>query len=53
MLGNFLDLCGLALPTGRDGQGLPTSMQISAPGGADVRLMSAGLAVEPLLAAGA
>ncbi|MEA2780130.1 MAG: aspartyl-tRNA(Asn)/glutamyl-tRNA(Gln) amidotransferase subunit [Rhodospirillaceae bacterium] len=53
MLGNFLDLCGLALPTGRDGQGLPTSMLISAPGGADVRLMSAGLAVEPLLAAGA
>jgi aspartyl-tRNA(Asn)/glutamyl-tRNA(Gln) amidotransferase subunit A len=53
MLGNFLDLCGLALPTGRDAQGLPTSILISAPGGADARLMSAGLAVEPLLAGAA
>jgi aspartyl-tRNA(Asn)/glutamyl-tRNA(Gln) amidotransferase subunit A len=51
MLGNFLDLCGLALPTGRDRQGLPTSILISAPGGADDRLLSAGLAIEPLLAA--
>lgn len=26
--GNFLDLCGVALPNGFDGQGLPTSLQI-------------------------
>jgi aspartyl-tRNA(Asn)/glutamyl-tRNA(Gln) amidotransferase subunit A len=50
MLGNFLALCGLALPSGHDGLGLPTSILISGPGGDDARLLGVGLAIEPLLA---
>jgi aspartyl-tRNA(Asn)/glutamyl-tRNA(Gln) amidotransferase subunit A len=46
ILGNILDLAGLALPSGRDGQGLPTGILVSAPGEAQERLMSAGLAIE-------
>jgi len=46
MIGNTLDLCGLALPTGLDGRGLPTSLLLSAPAGAEARLLSAGLAAE-------
>jgi len=49
MLGNFLDLPGLSLPAGRDGSGLPFGFLLSAPAGADDRLLAAGLAVEPLL----
>jgi aspartyl-tRNA(Asn)/glutamyl-tRNA(Gln) amidotransferase subunit A len=49
MLGNFLALCGLALPSGHDGRGLPTSILISGPGGDDARLLGVGLAIEPLL----
>lgn len=49
MLGNMLRLCGVALPTGRDGSGLPTSILISGLYGQDVRLMSAGLEIERLL----
>jgi aspartyl-tRNA(Asn)/glutamyl-tRNA(Gln) amidotransferase subunit A len=48
MLGNFLALCGLALPSGHDGRGLPTSILISGPGGADARLLGVGLAIEAL-----
>ena len=48
MLGNFLALCGLALPSGRDGRGLPTSILISAPAGEDARLLGVGLAIEAL-----
>ncbi|HMG51695.1 MAG TPA: hypothetical protein VK597_13915, partial [Inquilinus sp.] len=46
MIGNTLDLCGLALPTGRDGRGLPTSLLLNAPAGAEARLLAAGLAAE-------
>jgi aspartyl-tRNA(Asn)/glutamyl-tRNA(Gln) amidotransferase subunit A len=49
MLGNILRLCGLALPIGRDGNGLPTSILISGLHGHDVRLMSVGLEIERLL----
>lgn len=45
-LGNILALCGLALPSGLDGRGLPTGFLLSAPGGDDARLLSAGLAIE-------
>ena len=45
-LGNFLRTCGLALPSGRDAQGLPTSILFSAPGGEDERLLSYGLSIE-------
>ena len=50
MLGNFLATCGLALPSGRDAKGLPTSILFSAPWRADEMLLSYGLAIEPALA---
>lgn len=49
MLGNILDLCGVAMPSGRDAAGMPTSILVSAPGGEDERLLSAALAVEGVL----
>lgn len=49
MLGNTLRLCGLAMPNGRDGDDLPTSLLVSAPFGHDVRVLSVGLEVGRLL----
>jgi aspartyl-tRNA(Asn)/glutamyl-tRNA(Gln) amidotransferase subunit A len=49
MLGNILGLCGLALPNGHDGKGLPTSFLLSAMGGDDDRLLGDGLAVERVI----
>ncbi|MEZ5665936.1 MAG: amidase [Alphaproteobacteria bacterium] len=50
MLGNFLATPGLALPTGTDGHGMPTSMLVSATAGQDERLLAAGIAIERCLA---
>ena len=50
MIGNFLRTCGLALPSGRDADGLPTSILFMGPGGADEALLRAGLAIESALA---
>jgi aspartyl-tRNA(Asn)/glutamyl-tRNA(Gln) amidotransferase subunit A len=50
MLGNILDLCGVAMPTGADEGGMPTSILFSAPHGEDERLLSAALAIEPIVA---
>ncbi len=47
--GSFLDLPGLAIPNGRDRDGLPTSFLLSAPAGGDAALLRAGLGVEPLI----
>jgi aspartyl-tRNA(Asn)/glutamyl-tRNA(Gln) amidotransferase subunit A len=47
MLGNFLDWCGVALPSGRDGDGMPTSFLLSAPHGGDEAVLSAALTAEP------
>ncbi|MGL4964326.1 MAG: amidase [Inquilinus sp.] len=46
MIGNILTTCGLALPTGLDGRGLPTSLLLSAPAGDESRLLAIGLAAE-------
>lgn len=46
MLGNILDLCGVALPNGRDGAGLPTSILFSAGRGEDERLLGHALEIE-------
>jgi aspartyl-tRNA(Asn)/glutamyl-tRNA(Gln) amidotransferase subunit A len=46
MLGNILDLCAVALPNGRDGEGLPTSILFSARKGEDERLLGYALAIE-------
>jgi aspartyl-tRNA(Asn)/glutamyl-tRNA(Gln) amidotransferase subunit A len=48
-LGNVLDMCGVALPNGREGDGMPTSFLLSAPWGEDERLLSAALAVERIV----
>ncbi len=50
MIGNFLRTCGLALPSGRDSDGLPTGILFTGPAGADAALLRAGLAIQPALA---
>jgi aspartyl-tRNA(Asn)/glutamyl-tRNA(Gln) amidotransferase subunit A len=49
MLGNFLDWCGVAIPSGVDAQGMPTSLLLSAPHGRDTALLSAALSLETLV----
>ena len=49
MPGSFLDMPGVSLPSGRDAQGLPTGLLLSAPTGEDARLLRAALSVEPVL----
>lgn len=49
MLGNFLDWCGLAIPSGMDSEAMPTSLLISAPHGRDAQVLSAGLALESIV----
>jgi aspartyl-tRNA(Asn)/glutamyl-tRNA(Gln) amidotransferase subunit A len=48
-LGNFLDWCGVAIPSGVDGDGMPTSFLISAPHGRDTATLSAALTAEPFI----
>lgn len=48
-LGNALDLCALAIPNGLDSQGLPTSLMLMGPHGADDRLLSFGMGVEQVI----
>lgn len=45
-LGNFLDWCGLSIPNGVDGDGMPTGLMLCAAHGRDLPLLSAGLALE-------
>jgi aspartyl-tRNA(Asn)/glutamyl-tRNA(Gln) amidotransferase subunit A len=49
MLGNFLDWCGISVPTGVDGNGLPTALLLSGAPGADDELLSLGLLAEPVI----
>ena len=49
MPGNLLDLCGLSIPVGLDGDGMPIGLQIMATRDTDERLLAAGLAVENAL----
>jgi aspartyl-tRNA(Asn)/glutamyl-tRNA(Gln) amidotransferase subunit A len=49
MLGNFLDWCGIAVPTGTDAVGLPTSLLLSGGPGDDDALLSLGLAAERVI----
>ncbi|MEZ5864892.1 MAG: amidase [Geminicoccaceae bacterium] len=49
MLGNFLDLCGLAIPSGRTPSGMPASILFSLPAGEDDRLLSLGLELDRVL----
>jgi aspartyl-tRNA(Asn)/glutamyl-tRNA(Gln) amidotransferase subunit A len=52
MLGNILDLCGVAMPNGRNGNGMPTSILFSAGHGEDDRLLGAALACEGIVGGG-
>jgi aspartyl-tRNA(Asn)/glutamyl-tRNA(Gln) amidotransferase subunit A len=52
MPANFLGMCSLALPSGWDPDGMPTSFMTMAPGGADERLLGLGLEIEGVLQAG-
>ena len=45
-IGNFLDWCGLSIPSGQDGDGMPTGFMLCAPHGQDARALAAGLAIE-------
>ncbi|TFY92695.1 amidase [Pseudomonas kairouanensis] len=49
MPGSLLDMPGVTLPSGRDAQGLPTGLLLSAPVGEDARLLRAALSVESVL----
>ena len=49
MLGNILDLCGVAMPNGRDAGNMPTSILISAGHGEDERLLSHALEIEKVV----
>ena len=49
MIGNFFDWCGLAIPSGVDSGGMPTSVMLSATHGKDVQLMGSGLSLESLI----
>jgi aspartyl-tRNA(Asn)/glutamyl-tRNA(Gln) amidotransferase subunit A len=49
MLGNVLDLCGVALPNGRDANDLPTSFLVQAGHGEDERLLGHALEIERIL----
>ena len=48
-IGSFYDLPGLAIPNGEDANGLPTSFLLSAPSGADICLLQAGMATETII----
>ena len=52
MVGNFLDWCGVAMPNGRDAEGMPTSLLLSATHGRDVAVLSAALSAEPFIRLG-
>ena len=49
MLGNILDLCGVAMPNGRDANGMPTSLLVSAGHGDDERLLGYALEIERIV----
>jgi aspartyl-tRNA(Asn)/glutamyl-tRNA(Gln) amidotransferase subunit A len=48
-IGNFLDWCGLAIPSGVDHDGMPTSVMLSATHGRDGQLLGSGLTLESLI----
>jgi aspartyl-tRNA(Asn)/glutamyl-tRNA(Gln) amidotransferase subunit A len=46
---NVLDLCGVAMPNGRDAAGMPTSLLISAGHGDDERLLGVAIEIERVI----
>ena len=49
MLGNFLDWCGISLPNGADGDGLPTGLMLCGVHGADDRLLAIAQTAQPVV----
>jgi aspartyl-tRNA(Asn)/glutamyl-tRNA(Gln) amidotransferase subunit A len=49
MIGNFLDWCGVQVPSGRDGDGMPTGFLLSATHGRDDEVLAAAETLEPLI----
>jgi aspartyl-tRNA(Asn)/glutamyl-tRNA(Gln) amidotransferase subunit A len=49
MIGNFFDWCGLAIPSGTNADGMPTSVMLSAPHGKDSLILGSGLSLENLI----
>ncbi len=49
MVGNFLDWCGVAIPSGVGAGGMPTSLLLSAAHGRDAAVLSAALSLEPII----
>jgi aspartyl-tRNA(Asn)/glutamyl-tRNA(Gln) amidotransferase subunit A len=49
MIGNFFDWCGLAIPSGSNADGMPTSVMLSAPHGKDSIILGSGLSLENLI----
>jgi aspartyl-tRNA(Asn)/glutamyl-tRNA(Gln) amidotransferase subunit A len=52
MLGNFLDWCGVTIPSGRDREDMPVGLLLSATHGRDSALLAAALAAEPIIRGG-
>jgi aspartyl-tRNA(Asn)/glutamyl-tRNA(Gln) amidotransferase subunit A len=49
LIGNFLDGCGVSIPCGTGEAGMPVGLLLSAPGGADDRLLGVALAAEDVV----
>jgi aspartyl-tRNA(Asn)/glutamyl-tRNA(Gln) amidotransferase subunit A len=50
---NYLGLCAVTIPVGRDRAGMPAGLQLTAPARAEEKLLTVALAVERLLGTGA
>ena len=46
---NYLGLCAVTMPVGRDRAGMPVGLQLTAPARAEEKLLTIALAVERLL----
>jgi aspartyl-tRNA(Asn)/glutamyl-tRNA(Gln) amidotransferase subunit A len=52
VVGNFMGLCGLTLPVGKDAAGMPVGLQVLAGPWQDARLLAIGQAIEDRLGNG-
>ncbi len=52
LIGNFLDWCGVSTPCGRGDADMPVGFLLSAPANCDEALLSAALAIEPVVREG-
>ncbi len=52
VMANFMGLCGLTLPVGRDAAGMPVGLQVLAGPWQEARLLAIGLAIEAKLGTG-